>query len=376
MYRFSLLSCLLFSFISCELLQSSKNTDPKKDPAPRTEGLEGESFKSLTLMSYNVENLFDTKHDKGKNDWTWLPLRVKNASAEIQEYCASVRSNHYRRECFELDWNSNILSKKMNNLAKVIRKANAKQSVDVLVFQEVENINVLNIFIEKNLKKMGYKYVSLLEGPDRRGIDIGVVSKFPIVDQKLHKIDITEYSERPTRGILETTLNVNGKTITIYGNHWPSQGNPDGARLNASEVLKNLAVKNNSDLIIATGDFNTLHDDKPHGININITPDFTDVEKVARKRGVKVTAKGTHWYRGEWSSLDKIFVFKKKMDKVEIDYKSFQILNYKFMLKDLEWTDFDSGMTYTDKDIPARFNKKTGEGYSDHLPLLVTFKIY
>lgn len=29
--------------------------------------------KTISVMSYNLENLFDSKHDEDKNDWEFLP---------------------------------------------------------------------------------------------------------------------------------------------------------------------------------------------------------------------------------------------------------------------------------------------------------------
>jgi hypothetical protein len=36
------------------------------------------SAKSIKFMAYNAENIFDTKHDENTDDYTYLPLEVKN----------------------------------------------------------------------------------------------------------------------------------------------------------------------------------------------------------------------------------------------------------------------------------------------------------
>lgn len=336
----------------------------------------GHTSQNFTVMTYNVENLFDNVHDKGKNDWTWLSLETKENTPEALKYCRSIEQSHYRRECFELDWNDEILNKKLKSLSEVILTPKNTRVPDVIVFEEVENKRILKILVGKYLAKAGFKYISLLEGADSRGIDIGVVSRFPIKSEKIHQINLAPHSSRTTRPILETVLNVYGREITVFGNHWPSQGNVDATRLKASSILKQKALASKSDLVLAVGDFNTLPDDKPHGININILPIFEDVEVKARQIN-KDLAPGTHWYRGHWDSLDKIFVLKRKNSKgIFTEYSSFEILNHSFMLRDLTWTDFDTGTTYTDKNIPHRFNKITGEGFSDHLPVSINFKIY
>ena len=44
--------------------------------------------RTISVASYNAENLFDEKHDSGKNDWTYLPLKEKRRSSEVKKYCS------------------------------------------------------------------------------------------------------------------------------------------------------------------------------------------------------------------------------------------------------------------------------------------------
>ena len=330
---------------------------------------------SFSLMTYNLENLFDTKHDNGKEDWTYLSLREKQANPLVKEYCESLDNEYYKKSCLELDWSQEVIDAKIANLSKVILNFEGR-GADVVVFQEIENINVMKELAKKGLAEAGYNYFSLVEGPDSRGIDVGIMSRYPIVKEKYHPISMKPYSSRFTRGILEVELELGTKSVTVFANHWPSQGNVDETRLAASLVLKKVALKSKSDLVIATGDFNTLHDDKPHGIKRNILPYFEDVE-VKGRRNSKVVAKGTHWYKGVWESIDKIFVLKQSLKSGEssVDYRSFEILFENFMLVDIEWTDWDTGTVHQAKDIPRRFDTRNKEGFSDHLPVAVRFNL-
>ena len=45
----------------------------------------------VSLMTYNVENLFDTVHDEGKDDYAYLPLSVKQAHPEYLATCPAQR---------------------------------------------------------------------------------------------------------------------------------------------------------------------------------------------------------------------------------------------------------------------------------------------
>jgi len=328
--------------------------------------------KTISLMNYNAENLFDTVHDEGKEDYTYLPLALKEASPEIQDYCNSLTVESWKKSCLYTDWSEDVLAAKVKNLAKVIRTYNRGRGADIVVLQEVENINVLNILVKEGLSDLGYKYISLVEGPDKRGIDVGVLSKYPVVDEKLHEIDLSDIGKQ-TRGILEVTIKVNNKLITVFGNHWPSQHNPSEARFAASEKLISLAEQSTSNIVIATGDFNTTKEDSPNGVQ-NLKEMFIDVETKARALPFKNLWSGTHWYKGHWGSLDKIFV-KKESFKAKVKTRSFNILSYKFLLGDKKWTDYETGEVTVYRNVPYRFNLRDKTGYSDHLPIAVKIKL-
>lgn len=331
--------------------------------------------RTFSVMTYNLENLFDTVHDEGKKDWTYLPLAFKQTSQEVQDYCNSLSNEWYKKSCLELDWSEEVLDSKISNVSKVIKEYNHGLGADILVFQEIENINALTLLQKKGLKHMGYKELVLIEGPDSRGIDVAIMSKFPLKSKRLHEVSMKPYSDRVTRGILEATFQVFDKTVTVFANHWPSQANPDGTRLNASNVLVAQALKATGDIVIAAGDFNTVEDDEINALKLNIQPYFVDVEKKGRQQS-RFSAPGTHWYRGEWESLDKIFVLKRSLRNLKgINHSSFRIVYENFMLRDLEWTNRDTGETRTDKNIPHRFNPETGLGFSDHLPVGIDFTL-
>lgn len=301
-------------------------------------------------MAYNVENFFDTKHDEGTQDYTYLPLAFKKASKEVQKYCNGMSNEFYKKDCLTIDWNDKILAKKVANAARVIKNYNNGAGADIVVLEEIENLNSVNILADQGLKGL-YKYRTLAEGDDSRGISIGLISKYPIVSTKHHSTYMKN-KKLNTRGILEVTLNVNGKTVTVFGNHWPSQNNDVSERVASAKQLTQLAKDTRSDLIVAVGDFNTVDSDKPHPFQV-MTNDFYDAEQEARDAGVKLIP-GTHNYKGEWSSLDRIFVHKNS--KILPEWNTFLIVNSPWMMKN---------------GVPLRFDSKSGEGFSDHLPVVV-----
>ncbi|MBC75419.1 MAG: hypothetical protein CME64_05320 [Halobacteriovoraceae bacterium] len=322
--------------------------------------------KSFTIMSYNVQNLFDSKHDYGKDDYTYLPLWLKNESYEIRRQCTLIQNDYWRKSCLMTDWNEEVVEDKIENLCRVI----ATSSPDIVLLQEVENKSILSQLFASEACGEEFRYLSLIEGPDSRGIDTAVASKFPIVFEKLHEIDLDGVA-KPTRGILEVKIKLENKSLTVFSNHWPSQANPSLARFKAAEVLVEKAHASSSDLIVAAGDFNTIPSDSPHGINLVVRPHVYDSEFLARGQGTDVFP-GTHWYRGHWGSLDKMFIFKKSSGAIKADYKSFQIFSEEWMFKTKRWTDYGTGeVTY--HSVPYSFSWKNKQGYSDHLPLMMRF---
>ena len=365
--------------------------------------------KEISVMSYNLENLFDTKHDKDangkdKHDYTYLPLAVKTEgplAAEVQAHCKAMSSRFYRASCFNLDWTEEKLNQKIKNLAKLVRSYNDGKGPDVLVVQEVENINVLKQFVDQGLAHMGYRSVVLLEGDDRRGIDVGVVSRFKVVGTPvLHKVP-TDWKKdenqaqvqvqnkkprRPTRPILEVQLKIGGKTVVFYANHWPSQANPDEYRKKAAETLIEAAKNHDDKVIMAMGDFNTLEDDRPNSISdVATNPSnglglfFQDAvkEAIAAQTAQQLFG-GTHWYRGHFSYLDRIFYYIPASDSsTQAKVETIHTATPDFSLKTIDWFHKNGRRDFTPElqKKPYRWDSVVGIGGSDHIPLSMQVNI-
>ena len=66
----------------------------------------------IRIMTFNVENLFDTKHDEGKNDETYLPLAAKQNDAHRGK-CARISVERWRDQCLFWDWNERVLDRRL-----------------------------------------------------------------------------------------------------------------------------------------------------------------------------------------------------------------------------------------------------------------------
>jgi hypothetical protein len=301
-------------------------------------------------MAYNVENLFDTEHDADRVDFTYLPLAAKKKIPEALAYCAEQKG--YRRdECLTLNWDESALDKKIKSIASGVLQVYSK-GPDILILEEVENLRVLKILAEKGLGPAGYTTQVLLEGWDKRGIDIGVLSRFPLAgDPKIHEIEFRKKPEYGTRGIIEVPLKLpNDRTLFVFGLHLPSQANPTEQRIDAVNTLtKILKAKGADAWWVVGGDWNiTGREDDETGL---ISKNMAEIGHVSHIVGCS-DCRGTHNYQGLWDFLD-ILVFSKQVP----------------LVKESIWTPKASPLQLQTNGKPARFNLESPIGISDHLPI-------
>lgn len=321
-----------------------------------------------SVMVFNVENLFDTEHDAGTEDYANLPLSEKS-KPEIKKFCSEMKNEFYKMECFEKDWNKDILKFKLGQLAKVIRHIDQGKGPDTLLLAEVENQKVLDMLFKEELKDLGYQTVILLEGPDLRGIDPAFASKFPMKGKpQLHLVPYKESNPeklkwaKRSRGILEVTVTLpNKKDITFLVGHFPSQSNPTEWRKQAVEFSTELMKKYESQgrAVIMGGDLNIIDtEETDFGYFSKI---FSTAGQVSHLVGCKSCA-GTHNYKGHWSFLD-VMIYGNGLIKngFELIPDSLQVVKVSHHMKR--------------NGAPLDFKETEKEGVSDHFPLYSRLKI-
>lgn len=325
----------------------------------------------IGVMSFNVENLFDTVHDQDRNDFTYLPLMTKKVTPEYQKGCKENNDSSYRlNECLSTDWNELQLDTKLKNLSKVVLGVDGK-GPDVLMLIEVENENVLNIWNKKYLQDANYQTVVLLEGPDRRGIDVGFMSRYPVVGKPiLHPIPWKAENENDakwmeqSRRILEVTVKApNGDPITFLVAHFPSQANPTYWRKQVSEFLaKIMKEKGPNAMVVAGGDLNITHEEesKEHIFRDILSQGGAVSHFVGCKE-----CPGTHNYRKSWSFLD-AHIYSKAL--LADGAGSYQMLP-----NTIDVIRYDDVHLKKGK-YPKRWDYDNMEGVADHFPLYVRLK--
>jgi endonuclease/exonuclease/phosphatase family metal-dependent hydrolase len=337
----------------------------------RTQVLNPPEKNEIEIMVYNVENLFDTAHDKGKDDWTFLPANTKGKKAA----CAKVKSSYYREQCFATDWTKEKLATKLGQIRDVVMKER-KYLPTFLALAEIENAAVVSMLA----KELGYSSQIVTNSPDERGIDLAILyNSSKRIVLKSHR-ELVVKTNSPTRNILEAEFVIDEKyPLTIFVNHWPSQGNPTGDRLDAARTLikrtGQIAKKNANHAILVTGDFNTLPRDLPNPFGDLIVDGFVDIhdmfmaEQTISSRIKDRLPKGTYYYarNNEWNMLDRLFANQALVNGkgLKINLESYHIYAPAFASEG-----HPKGGS-----IPRRYehNEVSGAkaGYSDHFPVVV-----
>ena len=310
---------------------------------------------SISVMSINAQNLFDTIDDPNKDDKAFLPIEMKQ-STKHKNSCNAITVKRWRMECFFQNWDEETKNAKLQNLVKVITSYDVN-GADVIGLQEIENMNILEQLYEL-LEPYGYTDYHLLESTDKRGVDTAFISKYRIFNPKLHYVNFSPNFETiDTRPIFEVDIDIHGKTIKFYNVHFPSNFHPAQMRIESFNKLKDL-IASHSEPSIALGDFNlTNKDDKKFSIYKN----QEDFWYVAHREGCRPCL-GTYYYsRGKsWDFLDTIMASKNR--GISFKKGSIRVFNIKFN-------------TYKGTDKPYWFNPETKKGVSDHFPIVAEINL-
>ncbi len=302
-----------------------------------------------TVVSYNVENLFDTVDDPKVDDEEFLPASEKQ-------------------------WNNERYQKKLSELARVISEVNPKELPEIVGLVEIENQQVLEDLIDSGrLKGQGYGIVHE-DSPDARGIDVALIYRKDAFTEVAHEAIPVVMPDDPqfkTRDILHVTGKIKDRTVHVFVNHWPSRIGGDEKtepkRILAASILRKkvdqLLAEDPKAWIIIMGDMN----DEPANKSLKETLGAGSPDSGARLVNLMMPddnrGRGTYFYSGEWNMLDNLVVSKEVMrgKQVRVEEKKGNIFSSDWMI-------------YTNKNgqkTPNRSyvgNKYTG-GVSDHFPV-------
>ena len=322
---------------------------------------------SVTVMTFNVQNLFDNSDDPGKDDKAYLPIEAKQDDAHIAE-CNEIKVASWRDECLNLDWSDEAIDHKLTMLADTIRQVNGGLGADIIALQEVENAAILNRLRTEYLADLAYEPAILVEGSDLRGIDVAFLSRVPLArPPTLHPLRLTDFPDRDgdTRGVLQVDFQLsNGAVLTGFSVHFPAPFHPTGMRVAAyqqlTELLKSLPDERPA---FAAGDFNTTstEDSEKKMLDTYVRPYWT----LAHDIGCG-DCQGSHYYARDdsWSFLDMIFFAAARGGNTtaQIRADSVQIANR-------------NPVQVSREGAPERYNSASRTGVSDHWPMIATIEL-
>ena len=257
---------------------------------------------------YNVENLFDAAHDKGKNDYDFLPDGANG-------------------------WTAERYARKRENIASVIRAMKEENGAwhTLLGLAEVENDQVLeDLLQEPSVAEAGYEYVHF-EGPDRRGIDCALLyrpQEFTLLEKRSIPYDFDspgirfemtrdEMRNFRTRDVLMVRGKIAGEMVAVFVAHLPSRKGEkaEETRARGAEIIHENALalmqKHPGIKIVVMGDMNDDPEDRSQTEYLHAkatkeetgAADFYSPFISTLRRGI-----GTLTYHGDWNLFDIILV--------------------------------------------------------------------
>ena len=291
---------------------------------------------SSVFMFWNLENSFDPYDDPLTRDEEFTPGGARH-------------------------WTWKKLDRKLTGVAKVILAArDAYGDYPALVgFCEVENATVVRrLATHKLLEIPGYDWIHR-DSPDGRGIDVALLfrrDKFrPLVVRA-----VPAPTDPPTRDILYVKGLLEGDTVHVLVNHWPSKlgGKAGGARREAAAAALRACVDSidaasppvSSAPIIVMGDFNATPQE------LVPPPGFENLAAPLAAAG-----EGSLKYRGTWELIDQFWV---RRPRTPVRMSVFRL---PFLLEP------DTGYT-GDKPRRTFSGPHYKGGLSDHLPVVLVWE--
>lgn len=311
-------------------------------------------FALYSVAFYNMENLFDTIHDEGKNDYEYLPNGTNQ-------------------------WNTMKYKAKLKNMSEILSMLSTDKlpmGPAIIGVSEIENYRVLeDILKQPALADRGYQYVHY-EGADQRGVDCAFFYNpklFELTNSKLVPYVYINDTVHKTRGFLIASGNIAGEKMHFIVNHWPSRAAASPARERAGEQVRaikdSLLREDSAAKIVIMGDMNDDPMDnsmltlgaKKYRKEVGKGDFFNPWWETLEDKGV-----GTLLYRGKWNLFDQIVLSSALLKKKGLKYDHNEVFIREYL--------FQQDGKYKGSPLRTHGGKLWLNGYSDHLPTIIYLK--
>ena len=200
------------------------------------------------------------------------------------------------------------------NTGKVVRSVKA----DVACIVEADNRPTLQGF-DTHVLNSKYRYEMLIDGNDRRGIDVGLYSRFPLGNIRTHMFDGTSRSRTFSRDCPEYEVFLpNGESLHVLCNHLKSKGYDYGGTADArrkkqaqaiADILNGYDLK--KDWVVVAGDMN----DTPKSAALKPLMDVADLHDVLELQYPNDPNKRWTYHYKSFEQIDYVLVSKPLKDK-------------------------------------------------------------
>lgn len=332
--------------------------------------------RSYVIGFYNLENLFDTYHDEGQNDYEYLPDGAN-------------------------EWTEDKYEKKLKNMARVIadmKKDNGAWHA-VLGVSEVENRHVLDDLVnEPAIAEANYQIVHY-DSPDRRGVDCALFYRpniFNYITSEAipftfdnSRIDWSQWTQEEkdafrTRDVLMVRGTIDGEMFAFFVCHLPSRLGGKGADLRprGAEIAYQRAMELQEEFpgikIVVMGDMN----DNPTDVSMTeflrgkeFIKDVTDEDFFDPFLSMIKAGYSSLYYRGEGNIFDIVMVNNALANAPKGTFQIQPIIKKKFYGRVFS-KPYMTNQTGQYKGTPFRTfsNGAFINGFSDHYPTYIVIK--
>lgn len=279
---------------------------------------------SLTILSWNLQNLFD-----------WQEDGFKYPEFQKKSYV----------------WNKKTVYNRLESITKFFQELPTYP--DIVVFQEIESTEIIDLLFSRFFKKTPYSFV--IGSPDKK-IQVIILSRVNFIEVEF--LSLEGLPDANKREFIKVVFPWQNEIISLVGVHLKSWvGTPKRNRYIRQQELTSLGEWLEEDYkkgrtVIIIGDLNQSQDthilEGPKGFLGDSSLVMEDLTYY-REDGTYYRKKALYW-------LDGVLIANQLKEDKEL---SLEVLNFPFL--------------QDEKGAPFSFSRYAIEGISDHFPFL--FKI-
>ncbi len=356
-----------------------------------------------TLVTYNIENLFDADGEAVFNDYKPTDrngspqytkedvfTKIGNAIRVLKQYNEGKGPDIIAMVELESDFTKSVNNSYADagdflgkfahtTLTEMLTTGFNEQVADLpsewLLLKGMVDAGMWNYQVEVGYSPIGD------EGRPENVQKVATYSRFPILREKTQI-----YPLERARPILESWIDVNGNELVVFNNHWKSGASSwemEQIRLGNAEILRarlDQLIEENPEIdFVLAGDFNSDYNQKARyefektAVNDVLKSVGDEAAVASGSEGsvynlwydYPIDQRGSDTYRGYWGTLMQLMISGTMYDGKGLDYVDNSVSRGSFGFN-----------VHSTSGEPKRWSSTfDGSGYSDHLPVSMKFSV-